>query len=91
LFYRAIKCQDNLDYMFPTRNHPIRGKATPEAINIIRLFRIGMSQKEISVHLNKDYKKIQAAVIRSGVYRVNRIKYDHQRGAGRKPKLTTNK
>ncbi len=72
MFYKAIKCQDNLDEMFPTRNHPLRGNATPERIKMIRLFRNGMRMIDISILLNEPYAKVQCAISNSGLYKVNR-------------------
>ena len=72
MFYKAIKCQDNLDYMFPTRNHPRRGKVTPARIEMIKLFRNGMRMTDISILLNEPYPKVQCAISNSGLYKVNR-------------------
>jgi len=58
LFYKAIKCQENLDYMFPERNHPWRGAVTPATINIVKLFREGYSQKEIADKTNEKYNRV---------------------------------
>lgn len=72
IFYRAVKAQDNLNEMFPNRNHPIAGNATPMVVECIRLFRTGMTIKDIALHLNEDYPKVAGAVSRSGLYRGTR-------------------
>ena len=72
IFYRALKAQDNLDEMFPNRNHPIAGNPTPTVVECIRLFRTGMTRKNIAIHLNEDYPKVAGAVSRSGLYRGTR-------------------
>ena len=72
IFYRAVKAQDKLDEMFPNRNHPIAGNPTPMVVEWIRLFRTGMTRKNIALHLNEDYSKVSEAVSRSGLYRGTR-------------------
>ena len=72
IFYRALKAQDNLDEMFPKRNHPRYGIATPEKIEMIKLFRKGMRLIDISILLNEPYAKVQCVVSNAGLDRVNR-------------------
>lgn len=86
LFYQSIKSQDNLELVFPERNHPISGSPTKVAIEIIRLYRKGMAPKDIAVMLNKSLNSIEGVIRRSGLY-VQRIKRTKYRTKGVYPSL----
>tara|TARA_R110000787_G_scaffold252368_1_gene357840 strand:- start:349 stop:594 length:246 start_codon:yes stop_codon:yes gene_type:complete len=67
MFMRAIKSQDNLDYVVPHRNHPLAGVPTPHAIECIKMFRKGLTPAQITKETGLTYDTVSGIVRRCSV------------------------
>lgn len=67
MFLKAIKYQDNLDKVMPYRNHPLTGLPTEKAVRCIKLFRDGLTPKQITEVTGYSYHSVSSTIRRCNV------------------------